>query len=252
MQAFWLFLMMISVGYASHVASLSFWSGFLSHTLHFIFVTLWVGTLLQVAWFTKESKNWTRFLHWFTPFAIVCLLFIVTSGIMIMFFVVEPKDYVNAWAIPYGQMLLLKHLSIIPVLIFAFINGLLAKKSSLTSSFLQQRWVKAESIILLVVFFFTGVMGTLSPPHTVNDTVKAEGAASWAEALMGKHIEAPFQIEFVLSLEGISLILIACAFLALLIGCFFKKVTPIVSVCLGFLFIFSMYLGLMWSVSIVD
>lgn len=85
LQAFWLFLMVLSVGYASHAASLSFWSGFMSHTIHFVVITLWVGILIQVSWFSKETKNWSAFLKWFTPFSIVLLIVTIGSGFVLMF-----------------------------------------------------------------------------------------------------------------------------------------------------------------------
>ncbi|MBI0581346.1 hypothetical protein IEC97_28975 [Neobacillus cucumis] len=54
----------------------------------------------------------SKLLRWFTPLAALSLIIIILSGIYLMIFVVEPKDYVKAWVLPYGQMLLLKHISI--------------------------------------------------------------------------------------------------------------------------------------------
>lgn len=129
LQTILLLLMILAVGYSSHVASLSFWAGLLLHSAHFLIVTLWTGILMHVAWFSKEQSNWSKFLRWFTPFAVFSLVIITISGIGLMIFVVNPKDYVKAWVLPYGQMLLLKHISIIPVILFAFINGVLSRKS---------------------------------------------------------------------------------------------------------------------------
>ena len=139
---------------------------------HFLIVTLWTGILIQVAWFSKDKQKWSQFLRWFTPFAIVCIIIIGISGLTLMFNVVEPKDYVKSWVLPYGQMLLLKHISIIPVLVFAFINGVLSKKAATIPSFNPRPWIKAESFIILIVFYFTSVLGTLSPPHEVEFTVQ--------------------------------------------------------------------------------
>ncbi|MFZ7943631.1 copper resistance D family protein [Neobacillus sp. 19] len=135
LQALLLFLMILGVGYSSHVASLSFWAGLWSHSTHFLLVTLWTGILIHIAWFSKEHSNWSKFLRWFTPFASFCLSIIILSGIYLMLFVIEPKDYIKAWALPYGQMLLLKHISIIPVIAFAFINGVISRKSLKDFSF---------------------------------------------------------------------------------------------------------------------
>lgn len=50
-----------------------------------------------------------------TPFGIISLIIIFISGLYLMSFVVELKDYVKAWVLPNGQKLLLKHISILPV-----------------------------------------------------------------------------------------------------------------------------------------
>lgn len=42
--------------------------------------------------------------------------------------VVNPRDYVSSWMLPYGQALLVKHIIFIPLLVFAGINGLLIRK----------------------------------------------------------------------------------------------------------------------------
>jgi copper resistance protein D len=53
-------------------------------------------------------------------------------------------------------------------------------------SFNPRPWVKAESFIILIVFYFTSVLGTLSSPHEVDFTVRSEGASKWVEWLLGK------------------------------------------------------------------
>jgi copper resistance protein D len=241
LQAFWLLSLIGSVGYASHVASLSFWSGFVLHTVHFLVVCVWVGILLQVAWFSKESNNWGQFLRWFSPLAIACIVIIFISGILIMFKVVEPNEYLNSWAIPYGQMLLLKHISIIPVIVFAIINGILAKKATANRSFKPLSWVRAESIVLFVVFFFTSKLGTMSPPH---ETVEK---AKWVEKLMGSTLKDPFQLQFDASLMGILLVFVSLLFLLLMIVIFKAKWKSLYSLIFSTGFIISCYLGLMFS-----
>jgi putative copper resistance protein D len=244
-----LLLMILAVGYSSHVASLSFWPGLLSHSTHFLIITLWTGILIHVAWFSKEEPNWSKFLRWFTPFAVFCIIIIILSGIYLMLFVVEPKDYVKSWVLPYGQMLLLKHISIIPVLVFAFINGVLSRKALKISSYNLKPWIKAESIILLIVFYFTAVMGTLSPPHEVEFTVKSEGASMWVEWLLGKNILSTLQLHLVPSFQSGLLIIISILFLLLIIISF-KRVKPILGVVFGICFIVALYFGLIMSLYI--
>ncbi|MFZ7947214.1 MULTISPECIES: copper resistance D family protein [Bacillaceae] len=249
LQSLLLLLMILGVGYSSHVASLSFWAGLWSHSTHFLMVTLWTGILIHIAWFSKDHNNWSKFLRWFTPFAAFSLIIIILSGIYLMLFVVEPKDYVKSWALPYGQMLLLKHISIIPVIAFALINGILSRKSLNISSFNPKPWIRGESIILFIVFYFTSVMGTLSPPHEVEFTVKSEGASKWVEWLLGKNILSTIQMHLVPSFQSIILVILSILFLLLILFSF-KQRRPILSVTFGVIFIIVLYIGLMLSLSI--
>lgn len=249
LQALWLLLMILAIGYSGHVASLSFWYGLIAHSLHFLMVTLWTGILIHVTWFSSDQQKWSKFLRWFTPFAIISIVLIFISGILLMISVVEPKDYVEAWVLPYGQMLLLKHISIIPLLIFAFINGVLAKKVLTIPTFNPRPWIKAESIVILIVFYLTGVLGTLSPPHGVDFTVKSEGASTWVEWLLGMDIVTTLNLE--LTPNFLSLLLITISFLFLMLILFsFKKVRPYIAVFFGLSFIFSMYFGLMMAITL--
>lgn len=248
-QAILLLLMVLSVGYASHVASLAFWPGLLAHSTHFLVVTLWTGILLHVAWFSTDQIVWTRFLRWFTPFAVVCLICIFVSGFLLMFYIVDPKDYISSWVLPYGQMLLLKHISVVPVLFFALINGILLKKIHAVPKYNPRPWIKAEALFIFITFYFTSVMGTLSPPHEVDFTVKSEGGSEWVEWLLGKDILTSLNVEVTLNLSSILLLVMAFLFLAL-IYVSVKKVKPGTAVFLGISFIFLMYFGCMLSLSI--
>lgn len=248
LQAVLLVLMILGVGYSSHVASLSFWTGFFSHSLHFLMVTLWTGILLHAAWFSKEELNWGEFLRWFTPVALVSLLFIFISGFILMIYMVEPKDYVKAWVLPYGQMLLLKHISIIPVLFFAIINGVLARKSLTFSSFNPRPWIRGESIFILIIFYVTGIMGTLSPPHEIDFTVKSEGPSKWVEWFLGRNITTALTTHLVPNFQSVLLMVVSLLFLMMILLSF-KKAKPLLGVLCGVCFIVVLYIGFMFSLT---
>jgi putative copper resistance protein D len=248
LQALFLLLMIFSVGYASHASTLNLWTGLLSHSIHFLTITIWVGVLLHVGWVARKVENWHSFLRWFTPLSIVLFFITTVSGILLMFFVIEPRDYANAWVLPYGQMLLLKHISIIPVLAFAFINGFLSRKTKQDSGFDAKKWVQAEMVILMIVFFITGVLGTLAPPHQVNATVIQEGAAFWVELLLGHEVVAPFSVNFSAGFQGLLLLSIAMIFLAMIVISFYKRVSAWIALVFGIIFIIATYLGLMMSI----
>jgi len=244
-----LLLMISTIGYAGHITSLDFWTGFIFQSLHFLMVTIWSGILFHVAWFSKETTNYTNFLKWFTPLAIGCVIIIFVSGIVLMLKVVKLEDYTTAWLLPYGQMLLLKHITIIPVLFFAFINGFLIKKSIGNSTYNIKNWLKAESIVLTLVFFFTGVMSTKSSPHEVDLTIRTEGPSEWIERIMGIVIVPTMKLNFFASTEGLMLIGMSLLFLVLLVLSFLKKINVMLPIMFALCFIITMYIGLMYSVT---
>lgn len=164
---------------------------------------------------------------------------------------VSPKDYLNTWVLPYGQILLLKHVSIVPVLVFALINGFLSKKMRSDSSWDPKPWIRIESISLFIVFFFTGILGTLSPAsHDIETTLKSEGAAPWLSYLWGQDIMAPVQVGRAPTIEGIFLIVIALLFLWMIILSFYKRVKPFLAFGFGICFLVAMYTGLMMTFSV--
>ena len=248
LQALFLLVMIGFVGYASHSSTLTLWPGLISHSIHFLTITMWVGVLLHVGWLAQKVENWQSFLRWFTPLSIILFLIITISGLLLMFIVVAPRDYANSWVLSYGQMLLFKHLSIIPVLTFAMINGFLSRKTKQSSNFDAKKWVQAETVILMIVFFITGVLGTLAPPHQVNATLLQEGAAFWVEYLIGYEVVAPFTVQFAPELQGLLLLVFALMFLAMVVISFYKKLTPWIALGFGAIFIIAAYLGIMMSI----
>ncbi len=249
-QSFFMLLMIISVGYASHASTLDAWPGLLSHSVHFLTISIWFGILLHVGWLAKSTENWHAFLKWFTPLSIGLVVILMVTGMSLMFFVIEPRDYTNSWVLTYGQMLLLKHISVIPILAFGLINGFLSRKAKQDDQFNPIKWVQAESIMLMIVFFITGVLGTLPPPHQVNATLIQEGPAFWIEGLLNQKIEAPLTVQLVSEFQSILLLLIGLLFLIMMVISFYKRISPLIALCFGFVFIISTYLGLMFSVVI--
>ncbi|MBT2569297.1 CopD family protein [Planococcus sp. ISL-110] len=242
-QALYLFLLILTVGFYSHVSTLDLWAGFALHSIHILFTSIWAGVLLHVAWFAKDGTNWRRFLAWFTPFAFFCVAAVIGSGIVIMFFFVAPSDYANSWALPYGQLLLLKHLSIIPVLLAALINGFLNKEKVF-----QQAWLKVESILLLIVFVLTAFMSKQAPPHDINDTLRIEGGGWLIEALAGP-LYIPLSAGMDWTLNGSLLMGLSLLLLALMLVGFSRQLNAWLSLLFSIGFIVSFYAGLMLNLS---
>lgn len=244
-----LLLMISTIGFAGHITSLDFWTGFIFQSIHFLIVSIWCGILFHVAWFSKEMTNYHSFLKWFTPLAISSVILIFISGIVLMLKVVKLEDYTTAWLLPYGQMLLLKHITIIPVLFFAFINGYLIKKSIENPAYNIRSWLKAESIVITLVFFFTGVMSTKSSPHEIDLTIRTEGPSKWIERIIGIDIVPSMKLSLFTSTEGFTLIGMSVIFLVLLILSYLRKINVILPILFALCFIVTMYLGLMYSVT---
>lgn len=91
------------------------------------------------------------------------------------------------------------------------------------SSFNPRPWLIGESILLMIVFYFTGVLGTLMPPHEIDLTVSSEGASPWVEWLLNKDVIAPLHIQFIPSFQTILLIIISFVFLTMIIFSFKKQ-----------------------------
>lgn len=242
-QTFLVLLLVIAVGYASHAASLSFWYGLTSHTIHFLGVTVWTGILLIVSFFSKDLRNWGKYLSWFTPAAILCLIFIIVSGFMSMKLVVDPKNYVSSWMLPYGQALLVKHILIMPLLVFAFINGILMKKQAENPCPTTIKWMKAESIFVTLIFIVTGALSIQSPPHDIETMIHTEG---YSQLYKGFH---PFpadgavklNIDFSFLAGGV----LSAIVVMLMVFSFTRKNSVLLSIIGGILFVFIAYITLM-------
>lgn len=242
-QTFLVLLLIIAVGYSSHAASLSFWYGMISHTIHFLGIAVWTGILLIVSFFSKDVRNWEKFLSWFTPVAFLCIIFIILSGFMTMKLVVDPRDYVSSWMLPYGQALLVKHILIIPLLVFAFINGILMKKQAEHPGSLTIKWIKAESLFVTLIFIVTGALSIQSPPHDIESMINTEGYSQlykWfhpflPDAEVKLNIDSSFLVGGVLSAIVVSLMIFS----------FTKKNSVLMSIIFGLFFVFITYITLL-------
>ncbi len=163
----------VSVGYASHAASLES-LGFLAHSLHFIAVITWSGVLLVSGYFSKGEGPSLSFYKWFTPLAVACLATVIGAGLWLMNYIVP--EYVNSYLLDYGQALLIKHVLLFIIVIYSLINGIWLKKKlkkGMTGLALN-KWIKTEGIFLFLAFVATALMTQQTPPHDVADTLKME------------------------------------------------------------------------------
>ena len=242
------FILILALGWASHASSYDRVWGFFNHTAHLTAVSVWVGILFVVSWFSKNHANWLNFLKWFTPVAIVCFSSTIITGLFLMAVVVEFKDYANSWMLPYGQALLIKHLLIIPLLVYAMINSLFIKKKLRSDiNFNPRPWARMESIIILLIFSATAALGQQSPPH---ETTVTTGLVSKLFILFYQgHFQPKMTVQLALNPTSISFIVLAILFFALIIISFTKKTPSIVSFLMSVLLVLCIYLSLIFSIN---
>ncbi|NOU65414.1 hypothetical protein GC096_15375 [Paenibacillus sp. LMG 31461] len=237
-------ILLIAFGYASHSASLYGWSGFAAHTTHFVSAMVWIGVLFVVGWFTVELKNWSPFLKWFSPMAIVCVSLNIIAGLLLMSRL--SPYYVSSWITSFGQAMLIKHLLIVPIIALALINTfLLRKESNKTLS-----WMRAESIVIIILLVVTAFMGQQEPPHGDLTTILDDGPPlPWFTYISGFDVSRGEDMEIIPNVA--SLCLAAAGIIAILGGLLWswKKKMAIWSVSAALFFVICGYLALMFSIA---
>jgi putative copper export protein len=242
--------LILTISWAGHPASLEKIPGFLYHSIHFLVVSVWVGILLMVSWFSTDKENWPGFLKWFTPLAVSCFILTALSGFLIMTLIFDVRDYASTFTLNYGQSLLIKHIIILPVLIFAFINGFLVKKQLQKDvTFNPKPWVRVESIVLLIVFSVTAFLGQQPPPHGSFETmIKSNGAAPLFQYIYGEIVEPSMNVQFSFNAMTALLAVLSVAFFVLMLGSFIQKAPAILSFAMSFFLVIALYLSLMMSI----
>ncbi|AZV43061.1 copper resistance D family protein [Peribacillus asahii] len=243
------FMLILALGWSSHASSIEKWNGFLIHTIHFLAVTIWVGILIVVSWFSRNYSNWLNFLRWFTPVAMMCFLITVITGLFLMTVVINYKDYTNSWMLPYGQALLIKHLFLIPLMTYAFINSvLIRRKLKNHENFNPIRWTKAESLVVFLIFSTTAILGQQEPPHDIKTTLASSGVSKLFDLFYQGNITRDFVIVLGLELNSVMLLILALSFLGLTILSYIKKASILLGFSMSVLCVVAFYLSLMVSI----
>lgn len=161
----------------NHAASLFEGAGEFAFIAHFTAMALWTGTLLLTGWLSTNKDHWLAFLKWFHPLAIVCVIVVIGSGLYLMT-AVTPEP-VNSWAMSYGQALLIKHILILPLLMFAFVNGFLVKRKLQRDTLYHPiAWARMEGVLIWLIYVFTGYMNQQPAPHEVTESLAVYGPAA--------------------------------------------------------------------------
>ena len=238
--------MIVTIAWASHASAVNMTLGIISDSIHLVAVSVWVGIVLVVGWFSINTENWGKFLSWFSIVAISCLGATAISGFLLLEVLVE--DYVDSWMVNYGQGLFLKHLFILPLLFYAVINGLFVKfKIGKDPIYNPLRGVKVESIILLSIFTLTAFFSQSSPPH--GSFVKEDDISPLFKLFHDVTSQAS-GLQFVSNGIAIAFVFGSMVLFGLNIVAYFKKAPVWLLYLLAVLFISCLYSTFMLSVAI--
>ena len=233
-----------TVAWASHASAMNFAMGFASDLLHIVAVSIWVGVLLVVSWFATTYANWLAFLKWFTPVAILCFALTGISGIFLLESIVP--SYTDAWAVDYGQGLLLKHLFIIPLAFYAFMNGVFVKaRMEKNKDFDPKPWARLESVLLLIIFVITAIFSQQSPPMHM---ISASDVSALFKLTYSGEIVSGLTVGLGVTWFTILFVLLLLLFIVLSIIAFVKKAPTWIGFTFAVCIVFSAYLALMYSV----
>ncbi|MFC4023776.1 copper resistance D family protein [Oceanobacillus longus] len=247
------FLLVIGVALSSHASSISPIAGFAIHMMHFLAVTVWVGLLFVVSWFSKNTANWMNFLKWFHVTALSCFILTIISGLLLMNVTNEWNSYTDAWMVSYGQSLLIKHLLIIPLIGYALINGILLKKRlKQQSDFDPRPWTKIEFLVVLLIFAVTGAMSQQSPPTNLESLISYEGISSLFTLFYNGPVHPELGVELMWNGSSILFGVLAIIFLGISIASFSEKMSPAFSFIMSLFVVICGYLAFMQSVQVIN
>ena len=214
----------LGISGTSHAAAKHGLLGLVLQTGHFSLMALWVGVVFVIGSCARDSNHWLSFLRWFSPFAQLTFLGVIVTGFFLMRQSVPLSEYRNAWNVPYGQALLWKHLLLIPLLGYAFINGTLVKRRlQKEPTFDPRRGLRFESLILGCIFFATATLSNLEPPDVQtlgavtpirwsNIVLLLTGGGSIGLLLLTYQKRLPFLLGSLFCLLGVSLLYIGLVY----------------------------------------
>lgn len=239
--------LIFTISWSSHAGSLDPQIGIISDFLHLLSVSVWVGILLVIGWFSINHHNWLKFLSWFSIVAFSCLSAVALSGLFMMDTIVD--GYINSWMISYGQGLLFKHLFLIPLVICALINGLYVKyKLHKNSHFNPKPWVRLESIILLLIFMITSIFSQQEPPH--GNYLTEDAVSPLFRLFNDQSIDVSSTIGFVVNSTTVMFFFLSILFFGLIVTSIYKKASIIISFLLSCFFVICIYSMLMVTIVI--
>ncbi|MFF5994428.1 CopD family protein [Lysinibacillus sp. KU-BSD001] len=233
-------LVIAAVAWASHASSTEPLLGFIFDFIHFAAVSVWVGTVFVISWFSVDTKNWTQFLQWFSPTAMTAFGATALSGIFLTDILVP--DYITGWSTDYGQGLLIKHLLLVPLVFYVLINGLLIKLKLSKPGFNPIRWARLESILLLAIFGVTAIFSQQEPPI---EFLTEETVSSLFQFVYTAPLELGMTGHLQMNWFGLLFFVLTAVFIVLLLVSFFKNAPVMIPMLMGAAIVICVYFALM-------
>lgn len=237
----------LAFSWSSHVSYIEQLPGFLAHSLHFLTIMIWMGGLIVVSWASRKDTDWLGFLRWFTPLSITCVSLSILAGILVMNLLIS--DYVTSWVFSYGQAILWKHIFVVLLLTFAFINGiLLRKRLARNRSFDPRPWFRMESFAALAAFAATAVIGQQEPPHDVQLALEVLEPSPLYLWFHPEGITTMTDLKLQLTPSGVGFGLLSLVLLTSIFVVFLRKLPVKYAIFTGFLFTVTAYVSIMQSI----
>jgi copper transport protein len=227
-----------AIAYVSHASTMSAIAGVAFDFIHLLAVSIWLGILLMISFFSTNANNWDAFLKWFSPTALVAFASIALSGVLLTDAIVPA--YVTGWASDYGQWLFIKHVLLLPLTFIIVGNGVLIKLKIQKPLFEPRTWVKIEAGLLIAIIAITAIFSEQQPPLSV---VQGDNISAVFQFFYGKSIEAGMTAYFQMTGFGLMFFLLTALFIALLIVSYLKETSPIISVSMAIAMALCFYMG---------
>ncbi|MER1988693.1 MAG: CopD family protein [Solibacillus isronensis] len=238
MSIFILIAFMAAIGYISHAGSMTGIVGSVLDFVHLLAVSVWLGILILMSFFSKDAQNWDAFLKWFSPVALVAFTSVALTGVLMTDTIVP--GYVTSWSSNYGQFLFIKHVLLVPLTVIILANSLLIKLKMDKPLFEPRTWVRIETVLLVLILFITALYSEQQPP-----SFYVQEISPFFEMFYRSSIEAGMRGYLQMTGIGLGFFLLTALFIGLVIVSYIKQLPVVVSAAMTFALALCFYMGFM-------
>lgn len=238
MSIFILIAVMAAIGYISHAGSMTGIVGSVLDFVHLLAVSVWLGILVLMSFFSKDAQNWDAFLKWFSPVALVAFTSVALTGVLMTDTIVP--GYVTSWSSNYGQFLFIKHVLLVPLTVIILANSLLIKLKMDKPLFEPRTWLRIETVLLALILFITALYSEQQPP-----SFYVQEISPFFEIFYRSSIEAGMRGYLQMTGIGLGFFLLTALFIGLVIVSYIKQLPVVVSAAMTFALTLCFYMGFM-------